>query len=686
MQPLPVYSFDVFDTCITRMHAYPRDLFFDLGVRLAPTTKDETERIRFAQRFQRARIRAEKLANWLARRTGHEHANIEDIYRQLRWFMRLDKTIAELVQAELALEEESLYPIDETVTKIRQLRASGCRILFISDMYIPADSLGPLLERLGVMVPSDGLYVSCDVGCSKHSGKLFAHVLKAEGITGAELVHTGDNAHADIRMAQLHGIQTVHFTPAHLTQREQIIAGKRIPRKTAASWQAAFSRRCRLAAKNDLINVIAPPLGNVIHTVIVPFLLAYVQWVLDDARQRGIQRLYFVARDGEVLFKIAHALQPEGLELRYLYGSRRAWLAPSISTSNVDWMRLLAVAGNVNAPRDIAARAGLSANEQSRIQSLLHLDEAAWCRQLSLQDADTFIKTLLENPAAKEVLFNTVAVKREAALAYLRQEGLMDGSNWALVDAGWSLNGQAALRRILKTVTSTNMPVQGYYIGLARDHLPADRAGKAYAFCNPAGNIFSRRRVVVEHCFLPASHASTRGYLLQEGVAEPDFSLEPRHSAELEYALHLHTAAVAAAKQLKQQPSMQDRIRTFRPQLTATAANFICNPGKQDASAYAFLAAVADMRQESEFAKSLCRPLSLADVWTTIGMALSKNMAFKAPAWMWLEGSVALSPTHVALPLKLMLQFDAVFNKIRTSRASKECAFEASGSKKNLEN
>lgn len=116
-------------------------------------------------------------------------------------------------------------------------------------MYIPADSLGPLLERLGVMVPSDGLYVSCDVGCSKHSGKLFAHVLKAEGITGAELVHTGDNAHADIRMAQLHGIQTVHFTPAHLTQREQIIAGKRIPAKrrllgkplsAAVGWQCAM--------------------------------------------------------------------------------------------------------------------------------------------------------------------------------------------------------------------------------------------------------------------------------------------------------------------------------------------------------------------------------------------------------------------------------------------------------------
>lgn len=654
------------------MHAYPRDLFYDLGLRIAPASLGELARNRFAKKFQRARIRAEKIAHWRARRKGYEHAPIQSIYQNLRWLMRLDLPDAELIQAELALEEVSLYPVEETMRQLHALRAAGHRILFISDMYIPASMLRPMLERMGVMEAGDRLYVSCDVGVSKHSGKLFQHVLQAEGLRGDQLQHTGDNAHADMRMAEKWGIRVQHFTKAHLTRNEMQIAGSRIPRHPGASWQAAFSRRCRLSMYSTPNHAPHALVDGVIFSTIVPFLLAYVLWILDDARKRGIKRLYFVARDGEVLFKIAHALQPEGLELRYLYGSRRAWLAPSISISNVDWMRLLAVAGNANAPEDIAARAGLSAEEQSRIQSLLHLDEAAWCRQLSLQDADTFIKTLLENPAAKEVLLNAVAVKREAALTYLRQEGLLDGSNWALVDAGWSLNGQAALQRILSASMRPSPPVQGYYIGLARDHLPADRAGKAYDFCRPAGNIFSRRRVVVEHCFLPASHASTRGYLLQDGVAVPDFSPEPRHSAELEYALHLHTAAMAAAKQLKQQPSMQDRIRTFRPQLTATAANFICNPGKQDASAYAFLAAVADMRQESEFAKSLCRPLSLADVWTTIGMVLSKNMAFKAPAWMWLEGSVALSPAHVAFPLRLMLRVDDVLNKIKSSRSYPE--------------
>lgn len=664
-------SFDIFDTCITRMHAYPRDVFYDLGLRIAPASLSELDRTRFAKKFQRARIRAEKIANWRARRRGYEHAPILSIYQNLRWLMHLDRSVAELVQAELAIEEETLYPIEETLMQLRALRAAGHRILFISDMYIPALMLRPMLERMGVMEAGDRLYVSCDAGVSKHSGKLFQHVLQAEGLRGDQLQHTGDNVHADISMAKKLGIRVRHFTVAHLTGREVQIAGSRLPRHPGASWQAAFSRRCRLPM-HSTPNYIPHVLDGVIFSTIVPFLLAYVLWILEDARRRGIKRLYFVARDGEVLFKIARKLEPEGIELRYLYGSRRAWLPPSISIDDADWKRLLAVAGNANAPCDIAERAGLNELDQSKIQAVLSFDEFSWKKNLTLAEAHAFIEKILENSESREIILGVAAVKRENTLAYLHQEGLMDKSNWALVDAGWSLNGQAALQRVLSTVLPSGYRVQGYYLGLARDFLPPDRAGIAYAFCETPGSIFSRRRVVVEHCFLPASHASTRGYRLKDGRATPDFSVESRNKGEIEYALRLHTAAETAASLIKQRPSMQDCMKEFRMQLTASAANFICYPSEQDASIYAFLTVVADMRQESVFAQGLCRPLSLADVWTTMGMALSKKMAFKAPAWMWLEGSVALSPAHVAFPLRFMLRVDEALNKIKSSRSHPE--------------
>lgn len=642
MQPLPVYSFDVFDTCITRMHAYPRDLFFDLGVRLAPTTKDETERFCFAQRFQRARIRAEKLANWLARRAGHEHANIEDIYRQLRWFMRLDKTIAELVQVELALEEESLYPIDETVTKIRQLRASGCRILFISDMYIPADSLGPLLERLGVMVPSDGLYVSCDVGCSKHSGKLFAHVLKAEGITGAELVHTGDNAHADIRMAQLHGIQTVHFTPAHLTQREQIIAGKRIPRKAAASWQAAFSRRCRLAMRYVAPDDKDHPLDGAIFGVIAPFLINFIIWVLEDAQKRGINRLYFVARDGEILIKIAQQLAPGTMELRYLYGSRRAWLPAVASSDCVFWRNTLVINKQKNSPCDIVERMGFTKGEAKLIQKLIGIDENIWEKNISYIKAKTFLDNLLKDPKLIEILEISAFKKNNVAKRYFIQEGMQDEKKWALVDAGWALNTQAAINKILPNQAS----VLGYYIGLSSDHLHESDSGKAHAF-TATGSIFAKRRIVVEHCFLASSQASITGYLEQSGEVTPLFSSQESNNIQDIYVNRLHAACEKIAQMLVKNTELKEKLQSNTLEIMKEASTILAAPTNGEAHEFSKLNATPDIRQDTQFQQRIIRPLGFMDLFKIFTYTINFRMIPSNIKWFWLEGSVAVSPLMI---------------------------------------
>lgn len=659
---MQVHSFDLFDTCITRMHAYPRDLFYDLGLGLAPASASETVRRRFARRFQRARIRAEKLANWLARRAGREHADIQGIYWHLRWFMHLNRPIAEMVQAELALEEASLYPINETIARIRQLRKAGHRILFISDMYIPARWLGPLLERLGVMEPSDGLYVSCDVGSAKYSGRLFEHVLKAEGITGADLVHTGDNAYADISMAQAQGIQAEHFTHAHLTEREVLIAGSRIPRDPAASWQAAFSRRCRFAMRHAHPGETDHPLDGVIFGVIVPFLLAYMLWGLPDARKRGIKRLYFVARDGEVLLKIAQVLNPEGVELRYLYGSRRAWLSPSIAPQDTTWERLLAVAGNASAPKDIAERAGLDSGAQLQLRMLLGMAESLWTQPMGLDEAQAFIGLLANRQDCRALLFQHAEANRKVTLEYLRQERLLDGA-WALVDAGWSLNGQAALKRILDTASQDCSSPTGYYIGLARDHLDESSAGVARAFCNPPGHLLSRRRVIVEHSFLPSTHASTIGYSHGDAQVLPVFGEDARSATERAYAQRLHAAAVVAAEMVADSSAMLNLIQPYATQIMHSAVEFIRYPTAQEATLFAAFRAEADMRQDGEHAQPLCRPLVLPDVWATAGMALSKKLAFRTSAWMWLEGSMALSPWYVKWPLNAMLYIDTLKNR-----------------------
>lgn len=662
-----VHSFDVFDTCITRTRAHPRDLFFDLGWNLAPHNLDEKARARFASKFQRARIRAEKIANWRAR-PMREHADIFAIYANFHQLLHTDFSTEELVLAEVRLETESIYPIEDTVEKINAIRKSGSKIVFLSDMYIPGRLLEPILRQLGIMQAGDTLYVSCDVGAGKHSGKLFEHVLESEKVNSSQVIHKGDNLHADVRMARIHGLRTEHFTSAWLNHVELGIAGKKSPRPPGKSWLAAFSRRVRL---DSLSTATQTPqvLDEIIHGIITPFLLAYVLWVLEDAKRRGIRRLYFVARDGEIFYRIAQELAPESIDIRYLYGSRRAWLAPSITPESSEWRRLLVVSGSASRPQDIAARIGLDALSQEKLRGCLGISSHAWESPLTLDGATRFIDELLSDPKAAALVAESAAEKRHVALAYFEQEGLFDETPWALVDAGWSLNSQSALKRILASSARPCQAPRGYYLGLAVDHLDTDQAGEAYAFTAPPGSLFSRRRVIVEHCFLPACHSSTKAYQSQGGGhISPVFSPEAREEAELAYARRLHNVATRAAKLAANQKVVRDCLKNYTPVIISTAANFIRHPSVGDACAMSKFGTTADLRQESGFVEPLCRSLTLRDVWVALAMTLSKQKTFKSPAYMWLEGSIALSPKIVQLPLKLMLWLDDLRNSPRRGR------------------
>jgi predicted HAD superfamily hydrolase len=660
-----IHSFDVFDTCITRVHAHPRDLFFQLGWELAPSNISSAARCAFAHRFQRRRVLAEKIANWRAR-SARQQADIFAIYSNFRWLMRTGLTVPELVEAEVELETDSVYPVTEILDRINAIRKSGERILFISDMYIPARLLGPMLSKHGLLQEGDALYVSCDVGASKHSGKLFEHVLRSEDVAAEQVTHTGDNLHADIHMSQRIGIKATHFTSAQLSQRELEISKIGMPTSPSKSWLAGFSRRVRLTSCTPTQTT--QVLDEIIHGTVVPFLLAFVLWLLKDAKQRGITRLYFVARDGEVLYKIAKELAPIDIEIRYLHGSRRAWLAPSITLDNTDWIRLLVVPGDASARSDIISRIGIEGDAQEKLRGILGFSHNAWRQPLSLDAATRFTAELFCNSSVADLIADSILPKREAALAYFEQEGLFDKVSWALVDAGWSLNSQSALKRILAKHPLSHQVPRGYYLGLAKDHLDVSQAGHAYAFTEPAGALLSRRRVIIEHCFLPATHPSTKGYQVTNGCLRPAFGGEVRAAPELAYARHLHSVAVQAAKVAANQENIRVLLGEHTPEIVANATSLIRRPSARDASAMSSFGTIADLRQESAFVRPLCKKLGLKDVWTTLTIALSRQKGFATPAYMWLEGSIALSSKIVRLPLNLMLWLYDLRNNFGSDR------------------
>lgn len=671
-----VYSFDVFDTCVTRSFACPRDLFYTLGHRLAPQGMDAHSSSRFAARFQQHRIRAEKKAHRHAARS--QSVTINDIYSQFRPLPGLQLTTPQLVESEIAFERESLYAIPGMLAWLQQLRDAGHRIIFISDMYLPATVLRPILCDLGVMQPGESLYVSCDIGCSKRDGKIFRHVLRAEGIQPTELVHHGDNLIGDVRMPRQYGIEAHHVTDGALSSRERRIAGeysrRQFPRPSTASFLAGFARRLRLEMTADA-DAPLHPLDPLLQTTIVPFLLAYVLWVLDEARRHGVRRLYFVARDGEVLLRIARMLESDSsaFKLRYLYGSRRAWLPAAVDRESMWWRRSLTMPGQSKSAMHILDRLRLSASDKGEIRAALDLNDADYQRERSYAEGQEFIDRLMRVSVTAEIVERNARKLSKTVYDYFAQEGVTDDRDWALVDVGWSFNCQAALRAILRHHQPDGEIGGGYYVARARDFLQPDIAGPASSFVEQVGSLFARRAAVVEYCFFPATHASTIGYQrMPDDPVEPALGKDARDDGELTYVARLHRTAEVGARLLRESTELKVLVSEYGGAILAAAEKFLRFPDRNDAATISAFDVVVDMRHDNRFVKRMCAPLGVRDFWHLVCDSLPRAwQRSEHPIPTWVEGAAAISPWYTRVPTKALLLAGGLRGYLHKRGASK---------------
>lgn len=178
---------------------------------------------------------------------------------------------------ERQMEKDCLIANPSVRELIRQKRQDGWQIAFISDMYLDSAFLSEILMREGCFEPEDKIYVSCEHNARKDTGELYD--LVRNELHPDDWEHYGDNRQSDVRMAERKGIK------AHLIDN---------------SYRDLASR------------------------FVAPAYLPYVLWILDEAKKQGFHRLYFISRDGYILQKIAEALLPEGIELKYFFISRNA--------------------------------------------------------------------------------------------------------------------------------------------------------------------------------------------------------------------------------------------------------------------------------------------------------------------------------------------------------------------------
>ena len=518
-----IHSFDVFDTCLVRTYAFPTDLFLTLAGEFQQTLEPLLGKD-YGLIFRDARHDAEVRALNTAKGKETTLGEIWDMLASMLPAMNVRLGI----EKELHTERNALYANAYMLKQVRKIRSQHGRVVFISDTYLPKHFICEILAGHGFLEEGDSCYVSSDIGLTKRSGSLYSHVLKVEAVSASDVVHFGDNNWSDYIVPRRQGIAARRFTECDLSLIEKSVLQRTPNEETeATSRLAGEMRRFRLGglgAKNESAQ-------HFVGSFLGPFLLAFASWVLARAQCDGVKRLYFFSRDCYALWQVASGLAGQfgNIDCRYLKVSRQSLLLPTITEISPSGMPWLHLPWEPNTLGPLLRK--LELNVESAGPAFVD-----WAGKTgdnydlaSDKDWEMFWNLLNQEPLRSRILA-LVALRRAAAVQYFREQGLFDHREVAVVDLGWFLTGQGALRQILR-FENTTMDVRGYYLGLIRNHRPVCDAGLAHAmfYDNPGdrSSVLGRseclnRVMILDHVVGCSPHGTVHHYEKKPGRAIVD--------------------------------------------------------------------------------------------------------------------------------------------------------------------
>ena len=411
-RPRLVRSFDVFDTVLTRRVGDPEALLDLLAARLARAGTLSAPPAVFAA----SRRRHERE---LTRATGR-YAALPAIHAAVADALNEPPEHAELWrQAEEDLERELTVAVPGAAELLAAARSQADLVVFVSDTPHSPAFLRELLERAGLVTEEDRVFTSAGRDCSKTAGGFFTAVARElePELGRAVFHHEGDNRRSDVAGARVEGWTASWAPRARLNRYERLLEEHAATTDGVTSWLAGASRLARLEAEADGVPA---PVAEVSAGAFAPMLVGYALWVAGQARQRGLKRLYFVARDGAVMLEAARpvleVVAPE-LELRYLHGSRQPWIFGAAATSDVVLDRWVTPRRDFTA-RTALARVALTAERAHELTGDPLTDPARQDVPLAADERDRLADLLRRTPLREVVREAADRTAQETCLLY----------------------------------------------------------------------------------------------------------------------------------------------------------------------------------------------------------------------------------------------------------------------------
>lgn len=506
-----LYTFDIFDTLITRRTATPEGIFALMQKRLAFSEQASRYPERIIRNFYILRIEAEKVARNTFITDKVKDITLRQIYECFFCMEEMSEAqLRELMALEVAVELENLLPIPENIERVRRLKESGERVVLVSNMYLNSEDIRRLLVQISPIFRDIPLYVSGELGKTKGTHTLYHYVREQEQVEFPDWHHYGDDWNLDVEIPRRMGIYAEHYKKPQLQSWEkELLAG----RESGAELQLllGLSKETRRSCEKEDLHF-AYQVGCGFSAEL---LMPYVAWVLKESQRRKIRKLFFIARDGYILKKIADILI-EGYALpvktAYLYGSRKAWRLPSVRPGSFD----IAEFFRLNYQAEICTYAQIGETLELTPEELKGL--IPFARENGGELSGGLVREILhilveEQEEVATILYEKQKGKREAAIGYLRQE-IGGGEDFAFVDLIGSGYTQRCLAGLLEPFYGK--PVKTFFYRL--DCCESGDRNENQAFFP---NRMKMGNVIEVLCGAP--HGQTNGYERKEGEWIPVF-------------------------------------------------------------------------------------------------------------------------------------------------------------------
>ena len=191
-----LYSFDIFDTLITRTTATPDGIFLIIQDKLLNGNYDIPNFIK--NNFYLIRKSTSNFTRFQFKEYKEE-ITIYDIYENIsnnNYLSDVQKQL--LIDLEIETEIENSIPIISNINKLKELVGYGKNVVLISDMYLPSNIIRDILLKHDIIFNNIKIYVSCELEKTKSSGNMYKLVKEFEMINYTDWLHIGDNLHSDI--------------------------------------------------------------------------------------------------------------------------------------------------------------------------------------------------------------------------------------------------------------------------------------------------------------------------------------------------------------------------------------------------------------------------------------------------------------------------------------------------------